>query len=881
MPIQRLYDISPLRPLIEQGFTILTPNLRLARRIKAVWDQEQAEAGNRAWPSLPVFALEEWLIDCWQRAIGQGELGPSTRISSSQEHTLWQQVIAAEARRGERFDLLRPSAAADLASAAREDLLRWQVDLSAEDTRQTFSFDIDCATFLSWSDAFGERLADKGLSTASDCIRQLIDQNHTARGGPVALVDFDDIPPLHLSAVHTLCPEVEIIEMADNPAPLRGRAFSNRRGELAAIARWAMQTSLDCPEDTVGIVLTDMTGDRAAMEYLLRREFGCLGDNYQALPVNFSTGISLDRTPIVRDALAALSVTRGECSVAQVVKLLHSRYLNLPDRDSDLAQLFVSRLHEAGREYLPPGRLRYLATEIKLGQKRGLALGRILLTVAGRRELKGRAEPSTWVEHFCEVLDTWGWPGTDTLDSLEYQQVELWYRMLEDFRGLDGVCERLDYSEALAQLNSACARQMSQPQTADSRIHVLGPLEAAGLSFDHLWLCGMQAGDWPASPRPNPLIPLQLQRQLHMPHATAEREWQYCAGLMRQYRRGASELTASYSRQLDGIPELPSSLLEGCSWEEGEEPAAVNEAWKTAGRENALECVQDDRAPAVDEDSLAATSGGSALLEDQSQCPFRAFARRRLAVEPLGDFSLALSPAERGSLLHDALFALWGDIVDHATLLSLSEEGESAAIARAIESAMSAMPDGKRRAFGATYWQLENQRLSRLLQAWLKLERGRGDFLVEQREQTVELELARLTIRLRVDRIDQLPDGSRVIIDYKSGNSSVNDWLGDRPARPQLLLYCLSAPQDTAALAFAQVRPRDCRYVGLGTVEGIPGVQTAEDWESLNSHWRATLERLAGDYLSGAAAVDPLSPGSCTWCGLQPLCRIGDSEVAP
>ncbi len=113
-----------------------------------------------------------------------------------------------------------------------------------------------------------------------------------------------------------------------------------------------------------------------------------------------------------------------------------------------------------------------------------------------------------------------------------------------------------------------------------------------------------------------------------------------------------------------------------------------------------------------------------------------------------------------------------------------------------------------------------------MLTEWLAVERQRSTFSVVQREQDISLELAQLHINLRVDRIDQLPDGSRMIIDYKSGPCTVQDWLGDRPARPQLLLYGCAEPEAAAALAFAQVQPRNCRYVGLGRIAPASGIST-------------------------------------------------------
>ena len=506
-----LYDIAPLIPLVEAGYVILTPNFRLARRIKAEWDKRRSGSGERVWESLPVQALERWLQQQWQLAVGLEVLPPLVPLAQPQVLDLWQQEIAREEDESGQYHLLRPAGAAELASQARETLLRWQVDVSEPAIRQLFTMDTDCDTFLRWQALLEQRLMAADLATTGDCVKALLGCAAQLPPARAVLVEFDDIPPLYKAAVHALCEDVREFQPATEPGQRLAHAFPDRRAELHAVAQWAAATSRREPGLTLGIVLGDMAQDRTALEYLLRREFDCLGDNYTSLPVNFSTGIALDSAPVVRDALAALAMARRRTTVPAVVALLRSRFLDLPDADTALANRFVTRLYAGGREELDTADLRYAASQVKLGDSQGLALGRHLLAVSGRRDLRRPALPSLWVERFCELLAIWGWPGSGPLDSLEYQQVELWYRTLDQFKVYDAVCAPLDFDAALQLLVHSCSQQVSQPQTADSAVQVLGPLEAAGLAFDQLWLCGMQGSSWPAPARPAIIAALSPQ----------------------------------------------------------------------------------------------------------------------------------------------------------------------------------------------------------------------------------------------------------------------------------------------------------------------------------------------------------------------------------
>lgn len=876
----RLYDIDPLQPLIAAGYTLLTPNQRLARRILAEWEQAAASAaGERTTPR--VSALEPWLQERWQQAVAAGQLPARRLLSAAQAHELWRQVIAVDQAQAGRHDLLQPGAAARLAARARDTLLRWEVDLQAPSVRQLFQLDEDCGAFLRWADAFSALLARNGLATPVDAMLALPTLSPQTPRTPLALLAFDALPPLYEHCLQRLG---AVIETPETAAPAAAHCevlrCEDSRSEFAGVARWAAEVMASEPDLRLGIVVPDSAEQRATLDYLLRREFACLDRRYQSLPVNFSAGQPLAEVPLMRDALQLLALPVEGVGPQALALLLQSRFLNRGIGSAG-GTAFLARCFETRLEYLT---LTQLQRELDLAAGASSALARALQASAAPALTAGRHPPSVWRDRFEGLLEPWGWPGT-ALDSLEYQQSEQWQRLLQEYAEFDLVMPSLRFAEALQLLRRLAGEVAFQPQTEDSTVQVLGPLEAAGLQFDKLWLCGMQASQWPAPARPHPFIPLQLQRECGMPHASAEREWAFSEALMSRYRHATKALYASFAAQRDGVPELPSPLLRDFAPAPDLHAAPLKAAWLQALESSCQQPDQGAPAPPVSVTEAALLRGGSAIIEDQSLCPFRAFARRRLQLRALPEPGPGLSAADRGELLHAALFHLWGELGDHAALLALSAAGQEDCLQRAVAAALASLPGSRQRAAGRACLRLEGLRLQQLLAEWLRLERERPPFRVLAREAADSLELEGLTLSLRLDRIDALEDGGTLLIDYKSGFATVADWFGERPAKPQLPLYALAAGASLAGVAFASVRERHCQFTGLARVDAAPGIhtdiagrtrgqQSLADWGQVLAHWRQSLTALAAAFMSGEATVEPKSSASCRHCGMQALCRI-------
>ena len=181
--------------------------------------------------------------------------------------------------------------------------------------------------------------------------------------------------------------------------------------------------------------------------------------------------------------------------------------------------------------------------------------------------------------------------------------------------------------------------------------------------------------------------------------------------------------------------------------------------------------------------------------------------------------------------------------------------------------------------------ELESARLVRVIEQWLLYEiANRAAFRVVAIEEARTMQVGPLTVTGRLDRVDETANGSRVVIDYKTGGAKNPGWLEARPDEPQLPLYLTATEPAAQAIALARVRTGD---VGISALAADPDLLPGRSnlqwkgqhatWSALVDHWANVLERLAMQFAGGDAAVDPKRlPQTCRYCDLPTLCRINE-----
>lgn len=906
-PLRPLFsDIASIEPALASGSAVLTPNRRLSRAVRAAEHRWRQEKGSIAWPSSTIMPIAQYWTERWRYAVTRGVLRPACIIEDAAQRVMWETVVEEEST---GFSLLSPSRAAAFCQQALRTLLLWDVDIDSASARQAFDFDDDGRAFLVWSEKFLAALRERELLLPEQAWQQLLQQPDTLNQS-LALLHVEELPPLY-RALCDRAPAWEVISSAAaKTRAVPATAFGDSRAELQAAARWCHARHRDDPQGRYAVVLSDMRGDRDRLEYFLRQEFGCLTSAYASLPVNFATGFNLDRTPLIRDALAILECSASTVVVEQFIALLQSSFVRRDRFPSLIQEGAGSALRDLAREQIPQRVLRQVLSDLArpVADRASQELDhpeqhlelpwQLLRSLEGEQGLRRRKKlPSAWIALFNEIFDSWGWPKGRPLDSLEYQQFQQWRQALETFAGLDRVCGALGFESAFRRLRTVLADQLFQPQTEDQGLQVLGPLETTGLYFDGLWIVGMSSAQWPPPARPNPYIPMPLQRQLKMPHIDAKWEWNWCLQRWHQWLTGSGQLQLSFVNQQDGVELLPVPLPGLSTVRVIDEPAQPDPRWDTqavtGSHSVALPAI------ALQEQEPSMNGVGSYALEHQANCPFRAYAAVRLRVDAQATPALGLLPAERGTLLHRALYHLFGTFPDRARLRDADENARLAAIEFAVADAFKGLQRERRLLLGSLALDLELRRLQGLLMKWLCVEEQREtDYAVSERECSRKIVLGGLQLRLRLDRVDTLDTGEQLLIDYKSGRAeSLQRWFETRPSRPQLPLYALLDPP-AAGVAYALLRPDELTFSGVaqtafapglieaaGKLDSLPEESTLRDdratedrrdaMQVLREHWLHELTVLAQEFVQGSALVEPRSD-ACTYCHRQSLCRIDD-----
>ncbi|HLP80467.1 MAG TPA: PD-(D/E)XK nuclease family protein, partial [Nitrosomonas sp.] len=214
-------------------------------------------------------------------------------------------------------------------------------------------------------------------------------------------------------------------------------------------------------------------------------------------------------------------------------------------------------------------------------------------------------------------------------------------------------------------------------------------------------------------------------------------------------------------------------------------------------------------------------------------------------------------------------------------------------LASLAREAIAEMQRAKPLMLSGRFAEIEVRRLLLLVREWLDQERKRNFFAVVAVEEKRMLRVGDLELSVRLDRVDEIDIGHRIVIDYKTSKPSVQALIGERPDEPQLPLYLAMTETDQQAIgvAFAAVKRGEMGFAalvresdmlpGVKAFKHVNGCKQYSTWTELVTAWRENLTKLAAGFCAGDANVNPKNfPKTCEFCDMQLFCRIHESIAA-
>ena len=882
---------------LHSGATVVVETERLKHLIEDGYNLSMYDAGKTAWPTPDVCTWNVWLKNTWRDYEDRsGETVPQL-LSAGQAKQVWERTIAKDvsSQYSDQFEYLlwNITATANRAKTAYGLMCSYIIQPSDFDDQ----ISQDAEHFLSWFKSYQLELRKRDwidLEALPDRFIGEADAIFESEGARIVFAGFDTWTPQTQLLVNVLIQkgcDIEILNHATGRGPscMQKFEFEKTNDEIDTCARWARAVvELNPTVHKVGIIVARLSD----VHQRLYRTFSAVLNpdsimekrQTHELSFHITLGTALGQTPLVVDALNLIELIRPEVDVSVMCAVIQSDRIKGWDEEAAVRSSLAEKIVGIGGTRVS---IENVLTVIQNNSFDCCSLAKVLKS-AQKLKLKmlTHADYAYWGRFFMDWMKNFQSEKRENrkFGADEIQANKSWGLVLESLAELGFVSSRVNVQTVMAKLGRLVSEVSIQPRARRVPVQIGEMIALAGQSFTHLWIMGMNNQALPGTPRPNPFIPIKVQKSKEIPECSAETLRKTMTNRIDRLLSGAGTVVQSYSAT-DGKDHFqPSSELSGLQpYRETREfdfPEYVDYNTLLSKQFHQCESFVDWRAKPLELSTDIVRFGGDAsVLRIQSLCPFRGFAEHRLKARQVESRYIGISPMLRGSIAHRMFEKLYEEFPSKTAVMA--NEGQRYLDSAQVHAraAVEEYDSQRVRRLGNEVAETEVERLVDLARQWLNLEKIRGDFDVYERELAIDIKVAGFTFRSRIDRIDKLKDGY-LVIDYKTGNCSLRDVVGDRPRDAQLLIYAYGLHKHMGLcisdVAYVKLKRGEVRFMPL-----LPYVKKywREEESSIPerrmSMWQERLEMIAKGFMGGNADVEPLDR-ACEYCHIKPLCRIAD-----
>jgi len=891
---------------LQSGKKFVTASHRQSRFIQSLWQAHQLQQINNkqdsvSWQQADCISWDDWLLQnfeiCTLRLNLENKPTPKI-LSTLEQRWIWQKNLNAIDKQSNALankPLTQQQTLLNSLLQAWTLLQDWQLQQSPK-VMNAFNQTEETRLFRKLVTSF-EQTCDANLWISKqqlpDYIAAHFDLWKDLADADVCYFGFDDWTPQQQQflAATTKLQSVDFNQIKksfeNSGAEERLHPCASKYSEWQQAAVWARKQAEQNPSATIAVVIPSLANDRAQVlrvfQEIFQPQLQLQAESKVAAGFNLSVGASINQQMIIQSArnwFSLLKAGSGEAWKKAITDIFCSGAI--AERWSRAA---LSRDIQLSKNT----NYSVLILQKIIAQKDSIALTKLshIFEVLEMAEKNSRSKKTSgeWCLFLEQLLTDIGWPGNSTLTSQTYQAKNQWLEKFRQLSAMDEFCGKQSLADFLNLLDEQMNSSKFQPQTPPARVQVLGLLEAIGLSFNSIWLSGCQDSVFPAPLNASPWLPINIQQSLLMPGASAPREQQFAQNLFSGLQNNCEKIHYSYALTEADSELKPCAFVEHLSEQSNNQFVAKIAAEKlpnywhqqlTQGQSFVENWIDTQGLPLASEK----VKSGVGILKHQASCPFKAYAEYRLTAGTNREQTIGIDPMQRGNWIHDVLEMVWLRLATQSALLAMSPQQQLAMVIECTKEII-LQPTKRTSSFDSRLnmdlknplVKLEFDRTVKLVMAWLEVDRNRPEFVNVEVEQSQQISISGLSFLVRADRIDEIENGQKLIIDYKTGITNLSSWFKERITEPQLPLYGLIFTADLAAVAIAELIPTATKLKGYGEQElEISGVKPIEDWANIQQQWKSKLEAVALEFKLGHANIDA-NKNACRYCEYAHLCR--------
>ncbi|MFT4577352.1 MAG: ATP-dependent helicase/nuclease subunit B [Nitrospinales bacterium] len=869
---------------------VLTASNRLARWLMLDYDDRQKQ--KKVWETSQILPLSAWLKQVWLDTWPEKHL-----FSRLQSESLWEKIINSDSN-STKLSLLHRKAAASQAYQAYTLVHEYKLPRFKSDYQET----LETISFYKWMQIYQNQLLQWNALDAVEIIDQvseLISAERIELPSTITFEGFEKKSPqlqrlldaMERKGVKTKLDFSDQFDFSDKTSLTEENThtsvqkFDDKIQEAITCARWIRKLSQ--PGKRFGVIVPELENYRS----LLQREFAAelspasiFPDNKSELPFNISQGSPLNQTTPINLIFQILETPSCDIPAEIFYSIIRTTIFH-SNKSAALAMEQTLR-----NKRLVTINLNKLETQFNF--ENSSELYKFVVAWKNWVLIKQFDLPSHWSTKIYLLLQEMNWPEKNEgkITQKENQVFESWKNCLDQLASLNHIVGKIHRLAAVNKLFSIAQNFLFPEKNRDHLIQVIQLSECPGMRFDHTWIMGCHSEGLPPSPEPNSLIPSAFRRKFNLPRSNAKWELENSEQHLAAVLNSSKDIVFSYPSQEKDNTQEPSPLIKHFPLDDSfvlpsarykdqicnaAKPEPFEETPILPFTENEIYRFKEGK-----------KSGGASLLKNQSDCPFRAFARYRLHAQKSEIPDTDFDPLVRGNLIHLILELFWKKTQTRVQLEKLFQSNQlEIEVQNCVEEATSVICQSL--VDQPEFLKMEKNRNQSLALEWLiNFELARNDFTVLKPEKSETAKINGLTLNLKIDRIDEISDKKHVLIDYKSGEAKPGDWLKERIIAPQLPLYSTLITPSVVAfgkikkgqIEFKGVKDSSIDFSGFKATNYTKETKVSE-WNDLLELWKSKIEFLANEFLSGRAVIEPaLNKETCKNCDLDSLCRIRERD---